>query len=72
MMKFYIYRTSAHVNGVAPTEGAIRGADDELGREHWTIEIPDLDALMEFAKREGEIILWADEPAIEIYDGYRE
>lgn len=52
---------------------------DRISREvsesgaFWYIDLPDLQALVAFAKANGELVLSCDvEPEIEIYDHYRE
>ena len=47
----------------------------DMLEKYWTIEIENIEALVEFAKLHGDIIIIADQdnmPGIEIYDGYRE
>jgi hypothetical protein len=58
--------------------GGVAGIKRHLGDETvWSVEIPDLDALLSFAEQHGELVLtpWNPDdrmPALEIYDTYRE
>lgn len=58
--------------------GGVRGIKRRLAdRPAWFVEIASLDALLAFYRRHGELVIgesWSNngQPAIEIYDGYRE
>ena len=85
-MKFYVRRTSDHDEEAAPCEGAASTGAPPVSEQiatdpdcetatRFTVEIQDLDALADFAKKYGRIILFADangDPLLEIYDSYRE
>lgn len=82
-MRFWVHRTTAYGEERQPCAGAIRHAMRFLNgaaNSGWTIELPDLDALMAFAAEHGSVIVGAriepenpaDLPWVEIYDGYRE
>lgn len=70
-MKFIVYRTSTW-SAVCPCNGAKYDDDNRW----WTIELNNLDELMEFCSEYGEVIISpkCNSPyyRIEIYDGYRE
>lgn len=63
-MKFRIHRASRTLSDASPCDGAFKEGDD------WFLEIPDLNALVDFCKREGSIVF--DPGAIWIYDAYME
>jgi hypothetical protein len=80
-MKFYIKRTSHGTQLIGehkkrPCDGAM-----EVGHDHdvqlYSLEIKDLNHLIEFAKQEGELVLdteptFGPGPQLEIYDDYKE
>lgn len=63
-------RTRHYSLSKPPCDEAVREKGD------WFVEIPDLDALLAFIARHGELVIGPhhsrDELSIEIYDGYRE
>jgi hypothetical protein len=72
-MKFLIERTSNNEYAKQPCPEAYAGYIDG----DWVVHIEDLDDLIDFVKRYGNIIISAESsyntlPTIEIYDDYRE
>jgi len=72
-MKFDVRRTSWTFSEDAAVAPCLNAFESE-GR--WSIEIKDLQELIDFVKVNGDIVLSnegiSNEPEIEIYDGYRE
>lgn len=80
-MKFAIRRTSGPYDDEGnlglPCEDAEDRRTGPYDDEKFTIEIPDLEALIEFSAKHGQIVVSPGSlvlplPEIEIYDDYRE
>jgi len=77
-MKFLVSRTSNYSGESPPCSGAFSYGGEWPMR--WTIELSDLEALMQFVRDNGRVIIELDPvfpvpeglPEIEIYDDYRE
>jgi hypothetical protein len=77
-MKFLVSRTSNYSGESPPCSGAVFYGGEWPMR--WTIELSDLEALMQFVRDNGRVIIELDPvfpvpeglPEIEIYDDYRE
>ena len=75
-MKFKITTTSLS-SFEAPCENAVSDdvydlTSDKIINTHWTIEIKTLEDLLELSLKYGDIIVDAENMALEIYDDYRE
>jgi hypothetical protein len=75
-MRFKVQRTllenptlKPYRNGVAGPNAVQRGEED-----YWYVEIPDLEALIEFSQVHGELVIGSDgfDHYLEIYDTRRE
>ena len=77
-VKFLVSRTSDCSGESPPCSGAVFYGGE--WPTHWTIELSDLESLMQFIRDNGRVVIDTDPvfpvaeglPEIEIYDDYRE